>query len=89
MKTLTAIIAIGLSAGLAAPAAAETTSAGFEIVERNDRGQVTRVSKDGQTYAVCMNDQQDSCINPREAGLNWGNVPLAHWPGRPASEGGN
>jgi hypothetical protein len=29
---------------------------------------------------------QDSCVNPREAGLNYGNRPLNYWPGQPASE---
>ncbi len=37
-------------------------------------------------YPVCKGEVQDGCINPREAGLNWGNRPLDHWPGKPASE---
>jgi hypothetical protein len=37
-------------------------------------------------YPVCRGAVQDSCINPREAGLNYGNRPLDHWPGEPASE---
>ena len=37
-------------------------------------------------YPPCRGDRQDNCINPREAGLNYGNRPLAYWPGRPASE---
>ncbi|WP_156842170.1 hypothetical protein [Novosphingobium aquimarinum] len=37
-------------------------------------------------YPICKGDVQDSCINPREAGKNWGNRPLDHWPGKPASE---
>ncbi|PEQ13165.1 hypothetical protein B2G71_06860 [Novosphingobium sp. PC22D] len=37
-------------------------------------------------YPVCKGDVQDSCVNPREAGMNWGNRPLDHWPGQPASE---
>ena len=37
-------------------------------------------------YPPCKGDMQDSCINPREAGLNYGNRPLNYWPGRPASE---
>jgi len=36
-------------------------------------------------YPVCKGDVQDSCIQPREAGLNYGNVPLDYWPGEPAS----
>ena len=37
-------------------------------------------------YPPCRGDMQDNCINPREAGLNYGNRPLDYWPGRPASE---
>ncbi|MGB7419762.1 MAG: hypothetical protein WA918_11340 [Erythrobacter sp.] len=56
-----------------------------EIVERNDRGQVTKVRIDGKVYDVCMTGEQDACINPRAAGLNFGNRPLMYWPGQPAS----
>ena len=87
MKMFAAIAATGALLGLAAPALADhhMTSAGFEIVETNERGQVTKVSKDGKTYDVCMAEDQDGCINPREAGLDWGNRPLDYWPGQPAS----
>jgi hypothetical protein len=37
-------------------------------------------------YPLCSATVTDSCINPREAGRNYGNRPLKHWPGRPASE---
>ena len=37
-------------------------------------------------YPPCKGDIQDSCVNPREAGLNYGNRPLNYWPGQPASE---
>lgn len=56
-----------------------------EIVERNNRGRVTKVRIDGRVYSVCMNSEQDSCINPRAAGLGFGNRPLMYWPGQPAS----
>ncbi|MGB3711797.1 MAG: hypothetical protein WA985_08920 [Erythrobacter sp.] len=56
-----------------------------EIVERNDRGRVTKVRIDGKVYDVCMANDQDGCINPRAAGLDWGNRPLMYWPGQPAS----
>lgn len=36
-------------------------------------------------YPICGGDVQDSCIQPRAAGLNRGNVPLDYWPGQPAS----
>lgn len=39
-----------------------------------------------EEYPVCGAQIQDNCINPREAGKNYGNVPLDYWPGRPASE---
>lgn len=39
----------------------------------------------GSEYPVCRGDQQDSCIQPRAAGMNWGNRPLDYWPGEPAS----
>lgn len=73
---------------LSVPATADDhmTSKGWTIVETNAQGKATKVSKDGFTYDVCMSDAQDSCINPREAGLNFGNWPLNYWPGKPASE---
>jgi hypothetical protein len=44
---------------------------------------VTRASGE---YPVCSTSVTDSCVNPREAGKNYGNRPLNYWPGRPASE---
>lgn len=38
------------------------------------------------SYPPCKGDVQDHCVNPREAGLKYGNVPLKYWPGKPASE---
>ena len=58
-----------------------------EVVERNDKGQATKIKVDGKIYEVCRDGKTDGCINPRDAGLDFGNVPLDHWPGRPASEG--
>jgi hypothetical protein len=40
----------------------------------------------GGDYPPCKGAVQDHCINPREAGLKYGNVPLKYWPGQPASE---
>lgn len=57
-----------------------------EIVEKDAKGRPTVVKIDGQDYKVCTADGQDGCINPREAGLKWGNTPLNYWPGKPASE---
>lgn len=40
----------------------------------------------GAEYPPCKGEQKDGCVNPREAGLNYGNRPLQYWPGKPASE---
>ncbi len=37
-------------------------------------------------YPPCRGDLTDNCINPREAGLDYGNRPLDYWPGQPASQ---
>ncbi len=56
------------------------------VVERAANGRPTSVRIGGVVYKVCMSDDEDGCIQPRAAGLNWGNRPLQRWPGRPASE---
>ena len=88
MKLPIAQIAFALAAIIAAPAVAQSGSSDTkaEVVERDAKGQATRVSIGGATYDVCSPAKQDDCINPREAGLNFGNVPLDHWPGQPASQ---
>ncbi len=88
MKKLLAVAAASATLGLGTLALADDhmTSTGWEIVERNDDGKVTKVRKDGKTVDVCMNEDQDGCINPRAAGLDWGDVPLDYWPGQPASQ---
>lgn len=48
--------------------------------------QTTPAATNNGTYPPCRGTLQDSCVNPREAGLNYGNRPLNRWPGRPASE---
>lgn len=40
----------------------------------------------GGEYPVCSKTVTDGCVNPREAGKNYGNRPLNYWPGKPASE---
>jgi hypothetical protein len=86
MKIYTAILTTA-AAAVAAPAIGQsyTTSSEAEVVERNAQGKATKVRVDGTIYEVCMSQNQDSCINPRAAGLNWGDVPLGYWPGKPAS----
>lgn len=87
MKFIPIIAAIGLAAGAASPALANHhKEAKAKVTERNAKGQATKVEAMGKVYDVCVGKVQDSCINPREAGLNFGNVPLDHWPGKPASE---
>ena len=86
MKRLAIFTAVTL--GLTAPAVAQDVPVKAEVVEKNARGQATKVRIEGKVYDVCMNEAQDSCIQPRAAGLNWGDVPLNHWPGAPVSEGG-
>ena len=79
-KTMLALAALSL----AVPVAAEsyTTDGNPQIVERNAKGKATKVSVDGTTYSVCMTERQDNCIQPRAAGLNWGDIPLRYWPGQ-------
>ena len=87
MKTATFLIAAAI-AGLAVPAMAEdiTTEDHPQVVDTNAAGKITKVRVAGETYEVCMTEQQqDNCIQPRAAGLDWGDVPLAYWPGEPAS----
>ncbi len=79
-----------LAAMLAMPALAEDPPAEprpkAEVVERDAAGRATRISIEGKVYEVCRDGKTDGCINPRDAGLDFGNVPLDHWPGKPASE---
>lgn len=52
-----------------------------EVVERSPQGKVTKVRVDGKIYEVCESEEQDSCIQPRAAGLGRGDIPLSYWPG--------
>jgi len=86
MKKIGMIAAAGLLACVATPVLAQNSGAArAEVVERNARGMATKVRVEGRVYDVCTTDRSDGCINPREAGLNFGNVPLNRWPGQPAS----
>ena len=86
MKNLLVASATALSL-IAAPVMAQGQSnAKADVVERDASGKATKISIEGKTYAVCTPQMQDDCINPREAGLNFGNVPINYWPGQPASE---
>ena len=81
-------LAAVLMAILAAPVLAQDEpKPKAEVVERDEKGRATKIRVEGQIYEVCRDGKTDGCINPRDAGLDFGNVPLDHWPGRPASEG--
>ena len=85
---LVTIALFGLAAAAAEPPPPpEPPKPKAGVIERNDKGQATRIRVDGQVYEVCRDGKTDGCINPRDAGLDFGNVPLDHWPGKPASEG--
>lgn len=86
---LAAVVAAGAAA--AAPAWAQDRASGIgarspEVVERGPDGRVKSVRVDGVVYPVCQREGEDSCIQPRAAGLNWGDRPMQRWPGAPASE---
>ena len=57
-----------------------------EVVETNEAGKATKVRIGEQVYDVCTERGQDSCINPRDAGLDFGRRELDYWPGKPASQ---
>jgi len=56
------------------------------VVAKGPKGKAQVVMLNGKEYQVCGGDVTDNCINPREAGLNYGNRALDYWPGKPASE---
>tara|TARA_R110000850_G_scaffold127085_1_gene246018 strand:+ start:257 stop:547 length:291 start_codon:yes stop_codon:yes gene_type:complete len=56
------------------------------VVNKGTKGGAQTVMLNGKEYQVCGGDVTDNCINPREAGLNYGNRALDYWPGKPASE---
>ena len=68
-----------LSFGVAA-VADDHSEKKVEVIERNAQGKATMVRMNGKEVAICMNDRQDNCINPRAAGLEWGNRPLGYFP---------
>lgn len=57
----------------------------IEVIAKDDQGRATKVMIEGKEYAICTPQVQDACLNPREAGLDFGNRALDHWPGKPAS----
>jgi hypothetical protein len=91
MIASTAALATALVLSVTVMAAEPATKAkapapSVEIVKRGTDGRAAVVRIGGVDYVVCTALVQDSCINPRDAGLNWGARELSYWPGRPASE---
>src|SRR5690606_22712694 len=73
----------GTPAATASTTASMATSGDMRFVESET---VQTAPPPKQEYPVCSAEVQDGCVNPREAGKNYGNVPLEYWPGKPASE---
>ncbi|WP_230291243.1 hypothetical protein [Croceicoccus sp. Ery5] len=68
--------------------AADSTAGTVEpvyLMQSNEMSQAAPPAKAGE-YPVCSDGMTDGCINPREAGKDYGNVPLDYWPGKPASQ---
>jgi len=87
MKPLVLALSVVSFATVAAPALAEHHEAPkAEVVERDAGGKPTKVKIGDKVYDLCVSDKQDSCINPRDAGLDFGTRELNYWPGKPASE---
>ena len=57
-----------------------------EVVSAGPDGKPDVVKVDGYTMKVCKGDVQDGCINPQDAGFDWGGKEIDYWPGKPASE---
>lgn len=90
MKTiasLSSIAAIALSAqAFAADPPPAEPKPKAEIVSYDKDGKPDVVRVDGYEYKLCKGGQKDSCINPQDAGFDWGGREIKYWPGRPASE---
>lgn len=76
---------MGGTSATATTTAAATTSGTSPRFVSNTMVQTAPAAHSGE-YPPCKGDMQDNCVNPREAGLNYGNQPLNYWPGKPASE---
>lgn len=85
---IVATVAGSLALGLASTAVAGEyperegfEANGVEVVERDAQGKATKVRVNGEIIDVCMSEEQDGCIQPRAAGLGWGDMPLSYYPG--------
>lgn len=81
--TLAGALLVGATAVQAAVPAAQQKAL---ITARAPDGRATQVQINGKDYAVCSVSVQDNCINPRAAGLNFGNRALNYWPGHPSNK---
>lgn len=84
MPIATATVLLGLSGSPAMADHHEAPKA--EVVEKDANGKPTKVRIGDNVYDICTKDGQDSCINPRDAGLDFGNREIDYWPGKPASQ---
>ena len=76
----------GSTTAQVATTAAAMNTAGNPRFVSNAVTQTTPAASADTNYPPCKGAVQDHCVNPREAGLNYGNRPLNRWPGKPASE---
>lgn len=92
MKTLLGAMMLAgalLGGATLADAATAMTGVHAQVLQRAPDGRATQVQVGGKDYAVCSAAVQDDCINPRQAGLHYGNAPLGYWPGRPSNNFAN
>jgi hypothetical protein len=85
-RPLAAFVPIALLATPAIAAEGDEEKPEAEIVAYDADGKPHVVRIDGYEYKLCKGGQTDSCINPQDAGFDWGGREINYWPGRPASE---
>ena len=91
MYSFTCGTALACAVACASPALAQDEQQSaeqpkVEVVKRGPDGKAQVVRIDGFEVAVCQGDQKDGCINPRDAGQDFGSKEIDYWPGKPASE---
>ena len=85
-KLITGTLAAAMTVSFGAAAAFADDHKDFKptekvvVIEKNAQGKATKVRVGDKEYPVCMNyEMTDGCIQPRAAGLNWGNWPANTW----------
>lgn len=86
MRFSAAAIVLSLAVPAMAQQQAKEDKPKAEIIAWDADGKPDRVRVDGYEYKLCKGGQTDSCINPEDAGFDWGGKSIDYWPGRPASE---